>query len=98
MFNPSMIVMKKEKVMLLAVFMLAAGGGILAFKAKTYGNVKYCYSITEVEPPQHECTYTTTGTFTEALRDSLTYYYTPTNDLSNCGELRCPRSGLYTIE
>jgi hypothetical protein len=94
-FKPTKLFMKKAKSMLLIILVLSTAGGILAFKAKSIGNSKYCFSITDVEPCFFECTFTIQNRQARPVfggEDMV--YYTTTTDLSNCGILDCPFTGI----
>jgi hypothetical protein len=91
--------MKKSKIMLTGIGVLAVMGGALAFKANHVGANKYCYTFTNVAnaavntgpkgllaPPL-----TTSGTFTLIK-------YTLTNNIINCSITppTCTKTARYT--
>lgn len=93
--------MKKIKILLLSLIVLAILGGILAFKAK--GTNKYCVKpIGIVNPPPNICQ---EGICNGALNASTTttladkdhaFCYTITFDLNNCPEGICGTFGFIT--
>lgn len=78
--------MKRVKVMLTAIAVLAVVGGAVAFKAKTYGQVKYCTSTSGGGScPNSLNTSTTIGT-----QNATQYYYNLTNGTSTpCSNVNC---------
>jgi len=81
--------MKKAKIMLMAIAVLATVGTALAFKVKTVGNKKYVYSITDTRPTASECTLTIQNA-TALATGPQKIYYTETTNLANAGTLECP--------
>jgi hypothetical protein len=76
--------MKKAKLMLTGIAILAVVGGALAFKAKTAFGFKYCYSTTSGTCNLGDANYkidAATGT---------QYYYVVTNDVSKCNQSPIP--------
>lgn len=67
--------MKKVKIMLSAVAVLVVVGGIVAFKAKKYGQFKYCTSITG----GGICPNSLIGSTTIGVSGNVEYYYNFTN-------------------
>jgi hypothetical protein len=90
--------MKRAKIMLVAIAVLATVGGALAFKAQKFGNVKYCYTTTDSRPEAKDCTVEFTGTFTTTAVGEAVLYYTTTDNQANCGALECPLKGRTTVE
>lgn len=84
--------MKRAKVMLLSIAVLATVGGALAFKAKKYGETKYCYLVAENQPSAGQCTSTIQNATAVARTTGSKLFYTVTSDLTKCNEstLNCP--------
>lgn len=82
--------MKKPKIMLAAIGVLAVIGGVLALKVKPLGQHTYCYIETETQPPKGECTKCITNA--EAILQPVgqKIYYTTTTDCSKCKEAEAP--------
>jgi hypothetical protein len=88
--------MKRAKIMLVAIAVLATVGGALAFKAQKFGSTKYCYTITD-DPK------TGTGACPEFTADSkitaigaIDIWYTTTtgNSQTECAQVtQCPLLG-----
>lgn len=76
--------MKKAKIMLLGITIMAVVGGVLAFKAKTYGQL-FCTRLIENGPGICECSYI--GKIDVVNGNS--YYYTRTDDPTKCKEAPC---------
>jgi hypothetical protein len=87
--------MKKAKLMLGMTLVLAIAGAIAAFKAKTFGTSKYCFTITDDQPSPADCTFKAQN---KVARPKFTgdpmVYYTETNNLENCGLLACTHTGI----
>jgi hypothetical protein len=92
--------MKKAKVMLLAIAIIATVGTALAFKAQKLGSTKYCYTITEEEPPVGICLVTTVDAVAKPYTGGLKAYYTVTQTATEaaCSEARCPNVAHTTFE
>jgi len=81
--------MKKAKVMLMVIAVLATVGTALAFKVQKVGNTKYFYSFTTIPPPPIECTLTADAS-KMVPTGQVSIYYTTTTNLANPGQLDCP--------
>lgn len=86
--------MKRAKMMLLAIAVLATVGGALAFKAQKLGSTKYCYLTTDSQPNKIDCTLKITASARPALPGEIIAFFTSTTDQSKCGQLDCPQSGI----
>jgi hypothetical protein len=85
--------MKKAKVMLLTIAVLATVGTALAFKVQKFGSTTYCYIEATSQPKAADCTKTVTSASIPAFSTGTEVFYTATTNLSNCGSLDCPNSG-----
>lgn len=91
--------MKKAKIMLLTIAVLATVGGALAFKAKAFGTKDYCYSITNVQPPVGDCTIPKVqGLAHPLVSEEFKAYYTTTTNTLLCEDAICPSIGTTTFE
>lgn len=77
--------MKKVRIMLTAIAILAVVGGALAFKAGTNPNTRYCY---KTGTAVGTCTTTAPVDFTANSGSGIRY--TTTSNVSNCTTLNCP--------
>lgn len=84
--------MKKARIMLIAIAILATVGGGLAFKVKKVGDDKYCYLITNLQPPVGGCTSTAENKVIASPVGGG--YYTTTTDLNKCNAIACPNVGI----
>jgi len=86
--------MKKAKIMLLAIAVLATVGGAVAFKVQKFGESKYCYVISEDTPPAGECTsFVTQASMSIPPNEPLQIWYTTTTGVTTleCTEVtECP--------
>jgi hypothetical protein len=76
--------MKKVKIMLTALAVVAVVGGALAFKAKTF-DASYCQGDTQNA-------FCLSGSDNSKIV-SGTHFYTPTTDITKCALVTCPNSG-----
>lgn len=81
--------MKKAKIMLLTIAVLATVGTMLAFKVKKVGSLSICYIEALQEPSPIACTKTLEDCETGRGGSGTQIYYTSTTNLDNCGNLRC---------
>lgn len=83
--------MKKAKIFLSAIAVLAVIGGAFAFKAKTYGQL-FCTRLLAHGAGVCE------GPYTGRIRldNSKCYYYTSTDDQTRCGQIDCTTSTCLT--
>jgi hypothetical protein len=91
--------MKKAKIMLLTIAVLATVGGALAFKAEKIGASKYFYLTTNSQPPKGQCTAFVKDALlqTRHLGGTQTYYYITTEDVELCEDAICRTSAATTI-
>jgi hypothetical protein len=91
--------MKKAKIMLVAIAVLATVGGALAFKAAKFGVHKYCYLTTNSQPPKGQCTAFTVNALMQPrnIGGSQTYFYITTEDVELCEDAICTTSAATTI-
>ena len=95
--------MKKAKVMLMLIAVLAVVGGALAFKAKKF-SIKYCYATT-VNNAAKTCNANIAFSKPGEVAPGFTYYYTtlksdgvtPVDVIGDCPSTACPSTTL-TIE
>jgi hypothetical protein len=90
--------MKKAKIMLVAIAVLAAVGGTLAFKASKAFGFDYCYRAT-TDNSTTSCTDDIIGyrTVQEGQPFQVEYYYT-LKDVENCALISCTVSSTLTKE
>ena len=86
--------MNRAKIMLATIAVLASVGGLLAFKAKTFGQ-QYCIRIWL--HGAGACTASLVGTPNGAI---TTYYFTTTTNAANCvsGNVQCILKIKLTVE
>lgn len=90
--------MKKAKIMLVAIAVLATVGGALAFKASKFGLKKFCTTTTTVGG---FCSIATSATYTDQTPIAFSVYYTTTDPSLNCTNLACEnnkKTSFTTIE
>lgn len=85
--------MKKAKIMLLTIAVLATVGTALAFKVKKNGTTSYCY-IEGTQIPNPLACIKTKEEATAARVSGTQFYYTSTTNLAACGTLACTSTGL----
>lgn len=84
--------MKKVRIMLAAIIVLGTVGGALAFKAKKYSPIGYCYKANSPG------TCTIGVPIGSTAQPGLgTIYYTTTNNTSNCPALTCPSRAVTIV-
>ncbi|WP_217602354.1 hypothetical protein [Chitinophaga sp. GbtcB8] len=92
--------MKRVKIILSAITVLAAVGGALAFKAKTFG-VDYCYKTIAGGTGRCTASIQTSFDISNANTPALTYFYTTTTNLAACttaGAPQCAKVGEVVLE
>ena len=82
--------MKKAKITLLAIAVVATVGTALAFKTNKYGGTRYCYIEATSQPSNPDCNKVKFNATARTFISSTQIYYTTTTDLNNCGALACP--------
>jgi hypothetical protein len=84
--------MKKAKIMLLAIAVVSVVGGVLAFKANTLFDKKFC---TDIDLADVTC-----DSFIENSKSipvgQTTYWYTPTDNTLECDLTTCPTFTTFT--
>ncbi|SEL62200.1 hypothetical protein SAMN04488505_102699 [Chitinophaga rupis] len=84
--------MKKIKIMLAAIIVIASVGGALALKAKnSYANL-FCYKT--IAGGAGFCTDCMAG----KVGGNTTYYYTTTFNCQGCTLIQCTRTAKLTLE
>ena len=81
--------MKKAKIMLLTIAVVAIVGIALAFKVKKIGTTTYCYAVTNTQPTDANCNIIVRNKTAPALTLGTKIYYTTTTSACNCGLLAC---------
>ena len=84
--------MKKAKLMLTAITVLAIAGGALAFKAKNFIK-NFCYTTTNLIQVGHTTcpvSFTDAKTTTVQISPTQVYYYTLTNNPAQCSNAATP--------
>jgi hypothetical protein len=91
--------MKRSKIMLTAIGVLAVVGGALAFKASHVGTQRYCYTFTNVcNAAQTSCPKGIITTFLPCINIS-SVKYTLTTNTANCTlGPTCTKVGRFTIQ
>lgn len=87
--------MKKAKIMLLFIAVIAIVGTALAFKINKLGNTKYCYTITESESRPEDCWPCKVNAAANPYTNGTKIYYSATTNCDNCGTFGCPNVGHY---
>ena len=78
--------MKKAKVMLLTIAVMASVGTALAFKAHKFGNDTYCYLTTTQQPTVGQCTDEISGAQALPTGSGVYFQLKPAN---GCSEAAC---------
>jgi hypothetical protein len=86
--------MKRAKIMLMTIAVVATVGTALAFKVNKLGDTRYCYAETTVQP--NNCEEKTISN-AKAVSGTGIFYTVKGSGVTNCTSLACPNpAGSFT--
>jgi Tfp pilus assembly major pilin PilA len=86
--------MKKAKILLMILAVIATVGTALAFKVVNKGTLRYCYLTTTLQPGTGECT--SEAVHLSATSGATVFFYT--QKTAACNTLECPKEGNSWVE
>lgn len=87
--------MKKAKLMLLSIAVIAIVGGALAFRVEKTGSSRYCYVTTDTQPAIGSCEFWVTNRQARPLLSGENHiFYTTTQNVNACSQAECPNIGI----